>query len=106
MSVSRAFEHSFIKIIEVKEEEEEEESIMDPRAYATLFPRERFETFVSAAIPLRPPPADVHDEEQQQATASQSRPIGRARQFAFGFAGLATAADEEEEEEEPPCWCT
>ena len=50
---------AFIKIIEVKEEEEEE-SIMDPRAYATLFPRERFETFVSAAIPLRPPPADVH----------------------------------------------
>ena len=61
---------------------------MDPRAYATLFPRERFETFVSAAS-FVPPPADVHDEEQQQATASQSRPIGRARHFAFGFAGLA-----------------
>ena len=87
---------AFIKIIEVKEEEEW--SIMDPRAYATLFPRERFETFASAAIPLRPPPADVHDEEQQQATASQSRPIGRARQFVFGFAGLATAAADEEEE--------
>ena len=70
---------------------------MDPRAYATLFPRERFETFVSAPIPLRPPPADVRDEEEQQAGASQSRPIGRARHFAFGFAGLATAADEVEE---------
>ena len=37
---------------------------MDPRAYATLFPRERFETFVSAPIPLRPPPADVRDAAQ------------------------------------------
>jgi len=71
---------------------------MDPRAYATLFPRERFETFVSAPIPLRPPPADLHEEEQRQAGASQSRPIGRARQFAFGFAGLARADDDDDDE--------
>ena len=75
---------------------------MDPRAYATLFPRERFETFVSAPIPLRPPPADVRDDDEerqrQAGTASQSRPIGRARHFAFGFAGLARAADDDNDE--------
>ena len=92
----------FIKIIEVKEEEEE--SIMDPRAYATLFPRERFETFVSAPIPLRPPP-DAQEQQQQAADSNTTttsfqqscRPIGRARQFAFGFAGLARADDDDEE---------
>jgi len=99
--VSFSSVRAFIESIEGKEEEKNQ-SVMDPRAYATLFPRERFETFVSAPIPLRPPPADVRDDDEerqrQAGTASQSRPIGRARHFAFGFAGLARAADDDNDE--------
>lgn len=66
---------------------------MDPRAYATLFPREHFETFISAGT-------GVAQQQQQQRMVAGSvrpgeghRPLGRARRVQFGLAELGNTGN-------------
>ena len=61
--------------------------LMDPSAYAALFPRERFERFVVAK-------SSAEEATTGLRPGADGRPLGRARRVKIGFAELAHVEDD------------